>query len=59
MGGDDMERPMNDPATSPTGEGDAEAAADSGEFPPEAIEEARRLNDLPEQDPEESTGIDV
>jgi hypothetical protein len=54
-----MERPMNDPATTPTGEGDAEAAADSGEFPPEAIEEARRLNDLPEQDPEDSTGIDV
>ena len=34
-------------------------AAPADEFPPEALEEARRLNDLPEQDPEESTGIDV
>ena len=34
-------------------------AAPADEFPPEALEEARRLNEMPDQDPEESTGIDV
>ena len=29
------------------------------DLPPEAVEEARRWEDVPVQDPEESTGIDA
>lgn len=44
---------------------DAEAGADEGlmpeedPLPPEAVEEARRWKDVPMQNPEDSTGIDV
>lgn len=43
---------LPDPEGSPPG--DAE-----GDIPDEALEEARRWDDLPSVDPEESTGIDA
>jgi hypothetical protein len=38
---------------------DSGAAEDAEGLPPEAIEEAQRWDDVPVQEPEESTGIDV
>ncbi len=36
-----------------------ESSGDVDEIPPEAVEEARRWEDVPMDEPEESTGTDV
>jgi hypothetical protein len=51
---------MDEEGRPPAGEDDAPAGDPAtDDIPPEAIEEARRWSDVPVEEPEESTGIDV
>lgn len=50
--------PQTDRVIEPSADADVEAAP-VDEIPREALEEARRWDDVPMDEPEESTGVDV